>query len=186
MIHFRQIKYIIGVISLILIVIWATAVYSVNKRFPNATTTYYTKENPVLINGLQITPLEKRIYSPDEFKKNYPDCSKYTYIYEKDNYEKKYKIIVFEVKLYNTTDKEIKFNAQELNAKAKESGWNNGLTSVDSNFRPIVPAHIEENVMLTTSISTTLVQPKFFYSIEQEQFSLVISFYPESRILLFE
>ena len=78
----------------------------INRRFPNPSVCeQYTKDSPAMLDGLEITPLSTHIYSYDEYRERYPDSL------DAGEHAKDWKVIVYKLAFRNTTEKELRFEA---------------------------------------------------------------------------
>ena len=95
----------------------------INRRFPNPSVCeQYTKDSPAMLDGLEITPLSTHIYSYDEYRERYPDSL------DAGEHAKDWKVIVYKLAFRNTTEKELRFEADSFLAVAQNSGFHNGVS----------------------------------------------------------
>ena len=72
-----------------------------------------------MLDGLEITPLSTHIYSYDEYRERYPDSL------DAGEHAKDWKVIVYKLAFCNTTEKELRFEADSFLAVAQNSGFHN-------------------------------------------------------------
>mgnify|MGYP000952364195 CR=1 FL=1 len=102
----------------------------INRRFPNTSVCeQYTKDSPAMLDGLEITPLSTHIYSYDEYRERYPDSL------DAGEHAKDWKVIVYKLAFCNTTEKELRFEADSFLAVAQNSGFHNGVSKSDDTAR---------------------------------------------------
>jgi len=173
------------VIFIIAGIIWGINFYSINKRLPNAKIYQYSKDNPAFVDGLEITPLEKKIYSVDEYRKEFQDDNSYSYL--TDEKKEHYLIIVFKVKFKNITQESLKYEADSFIIEAFPSAYHNGLLVIEGTAKRTIEPGEEQEVLLESNINDVgLIKTKDLHSIESNKFCLVFSYYPEKKILVFD
>lgn len=176
---------IFGIVPIIILIIWVSAFYRINSRFPNAPECYYTKEAPAMLDGIEVTPLEKNIYTVEEFAKIYPDSNKYSNLTEE--IRNGYRLIVFDVRFRNTTQAALKFSTVSFIAESWPSAYSNGSSPVDGGkTRILEPGEAIVLSLVTNMNDIGLIKTKYLENPEESQFNLVYSYYPEKKILKFE
>jgi len=185
MTHSKKIKIACIVIFMIAGIIWGINFYSINKRLPNAKIFEYSKNNPAIADGLEITPLEKKIYSVDEYKKEFPEDKSYSYL--TDEKKEHYLIIVLKVKFKNTTQTTLKFEADSFIIEAFPSAYHNGVLVIEGSAKRTIEPGEEQEVFLESNMNDMgLIKTKDLHNIESNKFNLVYSYYPEKRMLVFD
>ena len=185
MTHSKKIKIGCVVIFMIAGIIWGINFYCINKRLPNAKIFEYSKNNPAIADGLEITPVEKKIYSVDEYKEEFPEDKSYSYL--TDEKKEHYLIIVLKVKFKNTTQTTLKFEADSFIIEAFPSAYHNGVLVIDGSAKRTIEPGEEQEVFLESNMNDMgLIKTKDLHNIESNKFNLVYSYYPEKRMLVFD
>jgi len=178
-------KIVYAVIFVCAGIIWGINFYSINKRLPNAKIFEYSKDEPAITDGLEITPLEKIIYTVDEYKKEFPDDNSYSYL--TDEKKEHYIIIVFKVKFKNTTQETMKYEADNFNIVAFPCAYHNGVLVIEGSAKKTIKPDEEQEVLLETNINDLgLIKTKDLHNIGSNKFYLVFSYYPEKKMLVFD
>jgi len=178
-------KIVYAVIFVCAGIIWGINFYSINKRLPNAKIYEYSKDEPAITDGLEITPLEKIIYTVDEYKKEFPDDNSYSYL--TDEKKEHYLIIVFKVKFKNVTQEALKYEADSFNIEAFPSAYHNGVMVIGESAKKTIEPGVEQEVLLESNINDVgLIKTKDLHNIGSNKFYLVFSYYPEKKMLVFD
>ena len=181
----KTIKIVCIVIFAIAGIIWGMNFYSINNRLPNAKIFEYSKDEPAITDGLEITPLEKIIYTVDEYKKEFPADNSYSYL--TDEKKEHYLIIVFKVRFKNTTQEALKYEADSFIIEAFPSAYHNGVLVIGGSAKRSIESGEEQEVILESNINDLgLIKTKDLHNIDSNKFYLVFSYYPEKKILVFD
>lgn len=145
----------------------------INRRFPNPSVCeQYTKDSPAMLDGLEITPLSTHIYSYDEYRERYPDSL------DAGEHAKDWKVIVYKLAFRNTTEKELRFEADSFLAVAQNSGFHNGVSQENrKKNQTIQPGEVQE-IELSCTVTEILIGEKWFQKLEEETYTLVYWWYP--------
>ena len=149
----------------------------INRRFPNPSVCeQYTKDSPAMLDGLEITPLSTHIYSYDEYRERYPDSL------DSGEHAKDWKVIVYKLAFRNTTEKELRFEADSFLAVAQNSGFHNGVSQENrKKNQTIQPGEVQE-IELSCTVTEILIGKKWF---QEETYTLVYCWYPVQKELVF-
>ena len=93
---------IIGAITL-LIAIFIGFTVRINMIFPNAKDVTYTSDNPPIIDGLKITPVDYNVYTIDEYREKSGQQ-----LNMREETARKSRIVVMTIELENVSDKVVK------------------------------------------------------------------------------
>jgi len=175
---------VIGLFAIILLGVWIYLVADVNRRLPDAVISKYSSETPAIIEGIEFKPIEAEIMTNDEFKEKYYS-SKYDEL-EKNNPDIKLKICVYKMKVHNTNNDTFICSPQYASAYNEKSGWFNGCTFVTNNGSLALKPDEESLVLLSAAVTSNAIKPAHFKSLKAADMSLILSFYPERKVLCFD
>ena len=183
----KKIKKVIAGILIIFSGIVLTAnIYHVNKRFPKEQVEVYTPEKGMTMNGLEITPIEYKVYAPDDFFNKYPENDHFNYLKDRKDYTQKNNMVVYKVKISNYTDEDKICKPYLFSAMAKNSRWHNGLTQVDNQIKTIFEAGSTTVIELVALITTSQIQYKYIKDVYNDKYCLIASYYPVRRVFDFD
>ena len=132
-----------------------------------------------MLDGLEITPLSTHIYSYDEYRERYPDSL------DVGEHAKDWKVIVYKLAFCNTTEKELRFEADSFLAVAQNSGFHNGVSHENrKKNQTIQPGEVQE-IELSCTVTEILIGKKWFQKLEEETYTLVYWWYPVQKELVF-
>ena len=95
-------KFLITAACIAIAAVCIALIVRVNRAFPNAEEVSYTKDNPADLDGLEITPVNAKVYTLEDYSKI---SGQYKNVSEEK--AKNVRIIVMTVRLRNTTDQGI-------------------------------------------------------------------------------
>ena len=182
----KHCKLIVLCISSIAIVICAVMIIRINVLYPNAEVISYTKDNPVDINGLEVKPIDYSVYTLDEFSEISSEYDRYL---EREDKDKK-RVVVFALSVRNTTDDIISYSPSFVMV-IEELCASNGSFPIINNDNPsqqsinVLPGE-ERQLVLKSMLSTSMLKYENFDKIESSTMTLVYSFYPYRRKLVFD
>ena len=168
----KHCKLIVLCISSIAIVICAVMIIRINVLYPNAEVISYTKDNPV--------------YTLDEFSEISSEYDRYL---KRENKDKK-RVVVFTLSVRNTTDDIISYSPSFVMV-IEELCASNGAFPIINNDNPsqqsinVLPGE-ERQLVLKSMLSTSMLKYENFDKIESSTMTLVYSFYPYRRKLVFD
>ena len=93
-------KFLITAACIAIAAVCIALIVRVNRAFPNAEEVRYTKDNPADLDGLEITPVNAKVYTLEDYSKI---SGQYKNVSEEK--AKNVRIIVMTVRLRNTTDR---------------------------------------------------------------------------------
>ena len=76
-------KFLITAACIAIAAVCIALIVRVNRAFPNAEEVSYTKDNPADLDGLEITPVNAKVYTLEDYSKisgQYKNCLLYTSI----------------------------------------------------------------------------------------------------------
>ena len=163
---------IIGAITL-LIAIFIGFTVRINMIFPNAKDVTYTSDNPPIIDGLKITPVDYNVYTIDEYREKSGQQ-----LNMREETARKSRIVVMTIELENVSDKVVNFSpsifvflSDELNAH---------------NSRIVVVPGKKNEVRLQCTLGSSMVKESKLDKIDSSDISLVYSFYPKRLRIVFD
>lgn len=175
----RHCKIFFLALCIIIASICFAMIIRINIKFPKAEDISYTLDNPANIEGVIVTPIDYSVWTVDEFSKL---SNKYSQLSEER--KKKSRVVVLTISVNNTTDEVailpgFVFVAEELNAF-------NGTFTVnkDMNHSVLLPKEIKE-IQLCAYIGPALLDYKKMDELDSSTITLVYSFYPYRRKLVF-
>lgn len=153
--------------------------------YPPAHVITNSQNNSVMWLGCEITALERIIYTPKDFNSAYPEVPYYRYLLEGNAENTDSRIVVFRVKVKNTTDAALQFVFPAyVYAEAFPSAWANGTAPITQQFH-IEPGE-ETQMEVAAYYGPTLVYRTHLKNMENNQFQLVFSYYPDKVVLTFD
>lgn len=177
----KHYKYIIILFCAVIAAICISMIIRVNIAFPKADDITFTKDKPANINGLLVSPIEYKIYTIDEYSEKI--SSKYDSLTE--GKKKNSRVVVLTLSFRNNTDKVIDympdyiFVSEELNA-------HNGATPLDNNswHVTVLPGE-EKKIQLQVYLGPNQLNPRKINKLDKSTITLVYSFYPYRKIIVF-
>ena len=95
------------------------------------------------------------------------------------------KVIVYKLAFRNTTEKELRFEADSFLAVAQNSGFHNGVSQENrKKNQTIQPGEVQE-IELSCTVTEILIGKKWFQKLEEETYTLVYWWYPVQKELVF-
>lgn len=185
MIFSKKVNRILAVLAGVFFVTCACLIVRINILYPPAPVITNSKDNSVTWQGCEITALEKIIYTPKDFNSAYPEVMYYRYLMEGDTEHTKSRIVVFRVRVKNVTDAARSFVLPSCAyAEAFPSAWANGIAPITKDFR-LEPGQ-EKEMEAAAYYGPSLVYPSHLQHMEDNQFQLVFSYYPDKVVLTFD
>lgn len=169
-------------VMILCIVLCVARVIIINKRFPNAESVCYTQDNPANINGIDFIPLEVHVYSVQDYSSIYGD-SRFDKFSE--SAKKNGRIVVMTVKANNTTDVKMKFFDSMFEMVVEDINGFNGVASVDGNIFEELNPHEEKEFTVSGYLGLSQISKEELDKIDSSNITLVFSFYPVRRKLVF-
>lgn len=176
---------LIGIVVIILACIFSYFITDINNRFPEPSDVYqYTKDNPAMENGLEITPVNCTLYTVEEYKEEHPNDARLESMIDNE----RIRILEFRVRYTNTTDQALTYetNGYGYHAVAVKSGFNNGVSSTGQSKAVIEPNETQERVFSTRIIAGSLIDKKWIDKLDTDTYKLVYWWYPVRKELVFE
>jgi len=160
-------------------------IVQINISYPKAGVISNDQDNSIMWNGCKVKAVSKTIYKPEDFMTAYPDIPFYKYLLS-GNFDNTYtRIVLFKVKVTNTTDSAINFSLTNYTvAEAFPSAWNNGLPPIVDN-KKLQPGE-SSDFEVASLIADSLVSVAHLKTIENDEFHLVFSYYPDKVYLKFD
>lgn len=94
-------------------------------------------------------------------------------------------MIVYKLAFCNTTEKELRFEADSFLAVAQNSGFHNGVSQENrKKNQTIQPGEVQE-IELSCTVTEILIGKKWFRKLEEETYTLVYWWYPVQKELVF-
>lgn len=176
---------LLGAVMAILAVVLGICVYfiwDINHRFPNITgVEQYTKENPAVENGLQITPLD----SYEQYCEAYQEAGKHSDMVAEQ--KDKYRILVFHIRYENLSDKTLVYMADNYQLEGEKSGLANGVLCENSTARNVIePGEVQDIWVSALALGDSLVSMDWLKKLDTDRFFLVYWRYPVTKELVFE
>lgn len=165
-------KFLITAACIAIAAVCIALIVRVNRAFPNAEEVSYTKDNPADLDGLEITPVNAKVYTLEDYSKI-------------SGQYKNVRIIVMTVRLRNTTDQVINY-APSFICVVEELNGSNGVQPVSNSMRRITldPGQTQE-VRFQAYMGPNQLNPKKFSKLESSTITLVYSYYPLKKKLVF-
>lgn len=171
---------IIGIIA-VMFVVWLSFVIQVNAKFPKAVTTTYEKGETAILDGIQYEILDCIWLDAVDVKSYMGDADS---IYDCD-----YKAMVITLQITNASQTTADYSLYECCVEG--AGYTNGLCGE-------LAANLSDGMMLSGELEpgeTRIVRmpymcvesmfaPSVWSQVEHQDFSLVVSLYPEKNALL--
>ena len=177
-----KIRIVIAAAFIIIACICVYFIHDINTRFPAAVEEHYTKDNPLNINGLIITPVESRILNIEEFNKLYPDVLEE---YQFDDTDKK-RIITYTLTYENTTNEQKKFKPEFSEPWMLPSCFSNGVRKVTGEGTTTFNAGEKKTITLyTNAFGGSQVTLSELYALESNKNYLIYQEYPEKMMIDF-
>ena len=165
---------IIGAITL-LIAIFIGFTVRINMIFPNAKDVTYTSDNPPIIDGLKITPVDYNVYTIDEYREKSGQQ-----LNMREETARKSRIVVMTIELENVSDKVVNFSPSIFVFLSDELNAHNGVTMYSSkDSRIVVVPGEKKEVRLQCTLGSSMVKESKLDKIDSSDISLVYSFYPK-------
>lgn len=172
---------IIGAITL-LIAIFIGFTVRINMIFPNAKDVTYTSDNPPIIDGLKITPVDYNVYTIDEYREKSGQQ-----LNMREETARKSRIVVMTIKLENVSDKVVNFSPSIFVFLSDELNAHNGVTMYSSkDSRIVVVPDEKKEVRLQCTLGSSMVKESKLDKIDSSDISLVYSFYPKRLRIVFD
>lgn len=176
----KRCKVIALIICSVVVVICTAMIIRINIQFPKAEDKSYTIDNPAHIDGVIVKPISYQICTIDEYSKISSEYSKV-----KDEKKDKCRIVVLTISIENTTEEvadytpSFIFVSEELNAF-------NGAIPIGSGSRhcTLLP-HETKEMKLQAYIGASQLDEKNLDKLDSSTITLVYSFYPYRRKLVF-
>lgn len=124
-------KFLITAACIAIAAVCIALIVRVNRAFPNAEEVSYTKDNPADLDGLEITPVNAKVYTLEDYSKI---SGQYKNVSEEK--AKNVRIIVMTVRLRNTTDQVINYVPSFI-CVVEELNGSNGVQPVSNSMRRI-------------------------------------------------
>ncbi|MGN0317226.1 MAG: hypothetical protein ACI4E1_04730 [Lachnospira sp.] len=171
-------KYVFLVIIVAVVVVWAIAVYRINKAFPDATEYVYDSKDVCEFEGVEFVPEKCELLTVSEFEDKYND---YKYSELANNYgEENIKVIVLSIKLKNVSDYRLSTSPHLSTVYHEKSGFMNGCTIIyEDNIKLILNPGETTHIKLTTSVLDNNMKKYFFDNLKPEDISILIQTYPD-------
>ena len=143
---------IIGAITL-LIAIFIGFTVRINMIFPNAKDVTYTSDNPPIIDGLKITPVDYNVYTIDEYREKSGQQ-----LNMREETARKSRIVVMTIELENVSDKVVNFSPSIFVFLSDELNAHNGVTMYSSKDSRIVvvPGEKKEELKLYSRLISNI------------------------------
>lgn len=173
-------KFLITAACIAIAAVCIALIVRVNRAFPNAEEVSYTKDNPADLDGLEITPVNAKVYTLEDYSKI---SGQYKNVSEEK--AKNVRIIVMTVRLRNTTDQVINYVPSFI-CVVEELNGSNGVQPVSNSMRRITldPGQTHE-VRFQAYMGPNQLNPKKFSKLESSTITLVYSYYPLKKKLVF-
>lgn len=185
MIFSRKINIVCTVLLVAFFIICGIMVFQVNSSYAKAGVILNDQDNSVMWNGCKIKAISKTIYKPDTFMETYPNVSFYKYLLDGTHDNTYARIVVFKVNITNTTNAAIGYSlTQTAKAEAFPSAWYNGVAPITDN-KKLGPGE-SGDFEVAALCPETLVSVPHLKTIENDEFHLVFSYYPDKVYLKFE
>lgn len=182
MIFSKPVNRILGIITTFCIIVLLLMAVDINRRFPNAKEISNDDSDSVMWKGCRIRALKKEVCSLEEYMQIHPDDEEYSFMAEDNMYG--VGIVTYYVEVINENDYTVRFRLDTAaSAAAFPSGWHNGIGSKEGGVE-LLPG--EKKMMEATSLyAPSLVHFTELDTIEENEFQLIFSFYPERVVLKF-
>lgn len=178
--HFKLI--LVSVISILLAAYCIYRIIVINTALPNAEEIIYDKENIACINGVECIPVYYEVMSAKDFNE-----INNSYSWLKDNVKSKSKVVVITLKVRNTSDVTRRVRVDLFELLAEDLNTSNGINFLDSSRASVSvePGH-EEEVCFTALLTPSQLAEQKLQKLEDTEISLVYSYYPYRRKIVFE
>lgn len=172
----------------VLAIVCGYLIYDVNTRFPDVTVIeQYTKDNPTVENGLQITPLDYAVYTYDEYHAAFPDNTWYDYLTDDKHDKEKWRILVFYLRYENLSEQALVYKADYYQLTGEKSGLSNGVLCDNRPSRnTIEPGEVQEVQLSTAAGAGIQIRKEWLNKLDTDRFALVYWRYPVTKELVFE
>lgn len=155
----------------------------INRRFPEPDVLTYTKDNPAIENGVEMTPLECHVYTQEEYDSIYAGSS----IYSDGSYDSdRFRIIEFKVRYKNVSNEECTYRTDLYMMVGGTSGaYNGALEKSGKSVSVIEPGEVQEHTMTASVLAPSIIKKKYISTLKDETFYLVYWWYPSTKRLEF-
>lgn len=183
MIFSKKINRLVFIFLLLTLIVCGVRIYDVNSRFPNAREITNDEEDSIYWKGCKVHALDKTIYTVEEYNAAFPEDGSYQYLNGKDNQGSG--IVVYRVEVTNMNDRAVRFWLPvHAEAAAFPSTWHNGLSFMSDDIR--IDAGETKIMMANAYYAPSLVHFTQLENMEDNEFQLIFSFYPERVVLKFD
>ena len=178
-----KIKVIIVAIVIIIAGVSGYFIHDINTRFPKEVVEYYSKDNPLNINNLVITPVESRVWTLDDFNEAYPNV-----LYQDDFRDSDIKrIITYTLSYENISQEDIKFKPEFSNAWMWPSCFSHGVRKVTGEGTTLFKSNEVQTITLyTIAYGGSQVILSELYSLENNENYLIYQQYPQKKMVKFD
>jgi len=170
---------------MVFLIVCGIMIVQINLSYPEAGVILNDKGNIITWDGCETKAVSKTIYKPEDFMSAYPDFQFYKYLLNGNRDNTYTRIVVLKVNITNTTDSAINISlTQKTVAEAFPSAWHNGVAPIADNkkLEPGENSDFEVAVLIVKS----LVSVPHLKNIENDEFHLVLSYYPDKVYLRFD
>lgn len=153
------------------------------KRFPEAKQIYEEK-NSIDWYGCEITPIEKQIYTVDEYVEAFPNDQNYSYIKNSGKDYSDNVLVVVRIKVKNKTSDTVSFIISNMQMELVPCMAANGVPIISGKTK-LAPGEESEQTGVVLYTSSQLRNCSID-KIKNEKVQLVLSYYPEKIALAFD
>lgn len=183
-------KWVVPVVAgiAVLAVVCGYFIYDVNTRFPDVTVIeQYTKDNPAVENGLQITPVDYGVYTYDEYFEAFSESTKSWSNSVADDKKERCRIVVLHLRYENLSEQTLVYDAMMYQLVGEKSGLANGVTCDNRPARnTIEPGEVQEVQLSVTALEGSQIRKEWLNKLDTDRFALVYWRYPVTKELVFE
>ncbi len=178
-----KIKIVIVAIVVVIAGISGYFIHDINTRFPKAVVEYYTKDNPLNINNLVITPVESRVWTLDDFNEAYPNVLYQDYFTDSDMK----RIITYTLTYENISQEDIKFKPEFSSVWMWSSCFFNGVRKVTGEgTTTFKPNEVQTITLYAMVYGENIVTLSELYSLENNDNYLIYQEYPKKKMVKFD
>lgn len=178
-----KIKIIIVAMVVVIAGVSGYFIHDINTRFPKAVVEYYSKDNPLNINNLVITPVESRIWNLNDFNEAYPNV-----LYQDDFiYSDMGRIITYTLTYENISQEDIKFKPEFSDAWMWSSCLHNGVRKVTGEgTTTFKPNEVQTITLYARAYAGSQVTVSDFRNLKDNNNYLIYQEYPKKKMVKFD